>query len=177
MSEEQTAPSREVSVNHTDLKADVGNIFFVWSNLETALDKALIDLTQGDQQDDLHGIARKVERWALLHRTAIPENPPHHQFVKYIRDVLCDGLEIRNRLAHGIRGWSLGYYNDTEAGITTELNEQSVFISLKKLRSTTDQLNYLAMHLDRITSIALCPEDWKHSDLYTEVKDALRRKH
>lgn len=163
------------SINLVDLKAAVGSHFFVWSQLEAALREAVEELETACTPQKVRGIAQTIKRWKLLQDGFQNPNSAHSSFVNELFLTMSEGLDIRNKIAHGIVGWSV-MSSTNDAHITTELAGEETTIPYEKLTSMNEQLMVLRSHLSRVTSITLEPERWKYSDLYTEVRNMLAEK-
>jgi len=165
-----------INVSLKEVAASVGSIFIVWSQLERALRKAVSDVQLCEPKRSPHGIAQTLNLWKELNIDASQEHYAHHRFLEELNSVLSEGLEIRNRLAHGITGWSVASGDGNDAHITTLMYDQEITIQFTELRATISQLGYIASHMDRITSFTLHPAKWKHLDLHAEIREALQRK-
>ena len=162
-------------VSLSEIRESVGFVFFVWSRLERALREAVHEMDASVPKRTGRGIAQTLDLWHELHMNALPQNTLHSEFIQELLALFTEGLEIRNRLAHGIIGWSVAGGDKNDAYISTLMNDKEVIIHLAELRSITDQMGSVFNHLDRLTSFALKPDRWKHSDLHAEIRNLLQR--
>lgn len=163
-------------VSISEIRESVGILFFVWSGLERALSDAVNDLDDSSAPiRATRGIAQTLALWKELHISNLPQNTLHSELIQELFALFSEGLEIRNRLAHGINGWQVGSGDGSDAYISTLLNEKEVTIRLAELRSITLRLGSMSSQLSRITSFALNPNKCTHSVLHSEIRDLLQR--
>ncbi|WP_417733491.1 hypothetical protein [Roseovarius sp.] len=163
------------TIDLVELKGAVGSHFFVWSQFEVALAEAVSELETESSFQKTRGIAQTIKRWKQLQDGVSHPNPAHAAFIEELFSIMLEGLDIRNKIAHGTVSWSVEG-DVTEAYIGADLGGEKKTIAYTTLTSMNEQLMTLRSHLSRVTSITLEPERWRHSDLYTEVRTILRRK-
>lgn len=159
-----------------DLRESVGQLFFVWSRLERDLREAVADLDARTSKQLTRTIAQTLKLWKKLHLLTLPHNLPHKEFIHELFVLISQGLEFRNRLAHGINGMGVIGGEGNGAYISTVMNDTEVMIQLSELRIITNQLGYLSFQLGRISHFALNPDKWKNSVLHSEIRDGLQSK-
>ncbi len=158
-----------------DLRECVGHLFFVWSQLERALRTAITEFDKDTPAKNMHGLTQTLALWKHHHLSALPHNTEHAAFIEEVFEVLSNGVDIRNRLAHGIQNYGLSGCDKKDAYITTTLNEKSETNYLTELRSLIDQLGKLSSNLSRISNFTKDPSRWDHINFYADVRNSLSK--
>ncbi|KUJ77797.1 hypothetical protein AVO44_15855 [Ruegeria profundi] len=144
--------------------------------LERSLQSALADFGANGKKAQRQSLSQKLDLWKQFHLDRASERDLHKEFVVEIHSILLSSLEIRNRLAHGITGWSARAPGRSEnASISTELNDKKIVVDYGELKRITEQTGTIASHMDRITSYVFEPDKWRHSDLHAEIRKMLYR--
>ncbi len=164
----------EAVVGLRDLKQAVGSHFFVWSMLERNLKQALSELDVEGREKPVHGISRSLEQWRQLHEAATNGNPEHLELIDEVLAVIRSGLDMRNRIAHGIWGFDARGGTASDVFIRTELNGVRKKITFAELELTNNRLGYIGSHIDRLTSAAIINEASSASNILAEVRQRLR---
>ncbi len=156
-----------------DLKTAVGSHFFVWSFLERQLAQSLGCLERQNTTQAVYGISRVLERWKKLHGEVAGENTSNADFVEELFVTMSEGLEIRNRIAHGITGFNAEGGTASNVFIQTALNGKSREISYEDLTLTNERLNYIASHMDRVTRAVLHLDSTASENIRSEISSFL----
>lgn len=153
---------------HRSLREAVGSLLFVWAQLERALRREVAVL---DPEAQPRGIAQLIAAWSAGHAKRLNGRPSDLDFVNELAATMVFALDIRNRLAHGICGWSV----DEAGWIETELNGTVTRTTLADLHAVMDRINTLSSHLPRVTSFSIQPARCRHSDLHGEIRAMMNR--
>ncbi len=156
-----------------DLKAAVGSHFFVWSFLERQLAQSLGYLERQSKTQAVYGISRILERWKKVHGEIAGENTSNAAFIEELFVTMSEGLEIRNRIAHGITGFNAEGGTASTVFIQTALNGKPREISYEDLTLTNERLNLVASHMDRITSVVLHLDSTKSQNIRSDISSLL----
>lgn len=121
------------------LKEGIGGLFLAWARVEAELVRAVAAL-DGAKLAPAHGLARLLERWARLHEPAAACHRMHRALVEGVMSDLWAALEMRNQIAHGLRG--LGAAREGQGTrLITDLNGAHREIGLDELRATVRGLD------------------------------------
>ncbi|WP_170756509.1 hypothetical protein [Ruegeria lacuscaerulensis] len=176
MKKQNSKNCKASAVTLRELREAVGIHFSAWSMLERSLQSALVDLETNGKKARRQSLSQKLNLWKQFHLDRTSEREIHKEFIAELHSILQSSLEIRNRLAHGITGWTALVPGRTDkASISTELNDEETAIEFEELQKITGQTGIIASHMDRITSYALEPDKWRHSDLHADIRKMLYR--
>lgn len=164
----------EAVVGLLELKQAVGSHFFVWSMLERNLKQALSELDVEGQEKPVHGISRSLDQWRQLHEAATHGNPEHLELIDEVLGVIRCGLDIRNRLAHGIYGMTAWGQTASSVYIKTELKGVRSKITFEALELNNNRLGYIGSHIGRLTNAAINHEASSVSNILADVRRRLR---
>jgi hypothetical protein len=126
------------TVSIDDMKACLGSLLFLWANIEREL-REQVARQCGAVPSPAHGIKACLRSW----RSSIPDANHMGNFRGEVADCLVhqlqDAITMRNRLCHGLTGYSSG--SEQSAQLSWRLNGQEGRVSYKELQ---DSFGWLA---------------------------------
>lgn len=126
------------TVSIDDMKACFGSLLFLWADIERELREQVVRQC-GKVPRPAHGIKACLRCW----RSRIPDANHMGSFraelADHLVDQLQDALTMRNRLCHGLTGYSSG--SEESAQLSWRLNGEEGRVSYKELQ---DSFGWLA---------------------------------
>ncbi|MBS0565178.1 MAG: hypothetical protein JSR87_12120 [Proteobacteria bacterium] len=123
------------TVTFDQMKGVVASLLLLWANVERALATSIQTLQQGEGPKRTHGIARLLDVWSALVTQGADEQQLRRQIGQRLVDHLKESLEIRNFVAHGLRGITSGTDEPVgEAHICAEMNGQRRVFTWQELQ-------------------------------------------
>lgn len=112
-----------------------------------------------------------MDHWQGLHAQASAARSDHGRVVEAIHDAMIDGLQVRNGICHGFRGWRFDPTGAAgDAGIDFELNGEFRTVAFPELARLLDRTNALRGHISRMTYAAENTESLGIESLYADIE-------
>jgi len=152
-------PEPAEPVSAQDIKAAVGSMLFLWSDLERALRDALRTELFADRPEPVHQISRVLDLWSGRVGAAGPDRPLQREVCGRLRDLLGQALRVRNMICHGLVGYSAeDRGRSREAHLVVELGGerrdlgwgelQAMFAWMSRSRWVIEDLTRAALEAD-----------------------------
>lgn len=159
---------------HLELRQAVGDLFFVWSDVEQAIRIQIEALETKSDSVNIQGIWRSIKHLEKLHYNVAQGRGKHTQVIDQVVKFLSDALADRNLIAHGIRGWH-GNINHEAAFLRLELGQKHKELSLASLRSTTEKLSIIAFQLGGLTYAVTHADKSGIDNIYDDIGKRLSK--
>ncbi len=166
MADEQIEP-----VSALEMHASIGSILVLWSSIERELAKHIEALDDGSAKNGAYSIAQKIVRWEMLQSKACAERPEHQALLAEVRDRLKHALDIRNRIAHGVIGFTadpFGRHGD--ARFETEMNGEKRILTHAKMEHSKRVLSHLIWAIGSLSEAAIEKDPREAERAYTGIR-------
>jgi hypothetical protein len=127
-----------------EMKAGIGSILFLWSNIERELAQQIAVLGAELGTPCPHSIRQKIDHWVSLQAAVCEARPAHRQVLEDVLARLTHTLEIRNRISHGviaIQADPFGRHGN--ARLTTDLNGETRVLSYREMEEAMGTLEHM----------------------------------
>lgn len=158
-------------VSFVEMKAGVGSILFLWSSIEREIARRIEELDSGANKNGSYTIAQKIAHWESLQTAVCAERPEHQALLKEVRDRLAMGLNLRNRIAHGLIGITadpFGHHGD--AHLETELNGKKHKHTHSELEQVMRILSHMVWAIGSLTDATMQKDPRKAESAYVGIR-------